>query len=210
MSRALRVPPPLTAAGIRGLLAIDHLPHDDVLTAVGGHFGGTVDPVDPLDEAARSLFGVAGEPCDVQAKRLVEVLFLHLGLSPDEGSADALILPAVLVTRRADPLLISMLGHEIARRAGLETHVCIAGECSWTAVLDADNCTLVGSSPFSGADARESGFHVACAHETATVLLERLARRSFGRTARCAQSLASAMRSGALDVPECSGHPRRT
>jgi Transglutaminase-like superfamily len=209
MSRALHVPPPLTAAGIRGLLSLDDLPHDDVLSAIGGHYGGVVEPVDPLDEAARALFDVVGEPCEVQAKRLMEVLFLHLGLSPDELSADALILPAVVITRRADPLLISMLGHEIARRAGLESHVCIAGEASWTALLDEENCTLVGSSPFAGAGARENGFHVACAHETATVLLERLARRGLGRTRRCAGALAGAMRSGRREVPACAGHPRR-
>jgi len=210
MTRALRAPTPLTAAGIRALLAIDTLPHDDVLTAIGGHYGGTVDTVDPLDEAARALFGVVGEPCDVQAARLVELLFAQLGLAPDALSADGLILPAVMVTRRADPLVIAMLGHEIARRAGLESHVCIAGDASWTALLDARNCTLVGAAPFAGTTARESGFHVACAHETATLLLERLARRAvLGGARRCAAALAAAMRSGSHDVPECSGHARR-
>lgn len=209
MARALRVPPPLTAAGIRGLLAIHDLPHDDVLTAIGGHYGGVVEPVDPLDDAARSLFGVAGLACDVQAKRLVEVLFLRLGLSPDDCSADALILPTALVTRRADPLVISMIGHELARRAGLESHVCVAGSDSWTAVLDAEHCTLVGASPFTGSAACRGRFHVACAHETATLLLERIARRGFGRERVCASSLAAAMRSGCRDVPECPGHPPR-
>jgi hypothetical protein len=209
MSRALR-PPPLTAAGIRGLLAIDDLPHDDVLTAIAGHFGGVGEPAaDPLDEAARSLFDMVGMPCDVQAKRLVEVLFLRLGLSPDDCSADALLLPTALLTRRADPLVISMTGHEIARRAGLESHVCVAGADSWTAVLDAENCTLVGASPFSGVDARASKFHVACAHETATLLLERIASRGLGRARSCAASLAAAMRSGCRDVPHCPGHRPR-
>jgi hypothetical protein len=69
---------------------------------------------------------------------------------------------------------------------------------------------LVGASPFAGCDARESGFHVACAHETATLLLERLALRSIsGRRQRGAAALATAMRSGSLDVPDCPGHPRR-
>ena len=208
MSGALHVPP-LSADRIRGLLALESVPHDDVLTAIGGHYGGGVEPRDPLDEAARALFGVAGEACDVQARRLVEVLFFHLGLSPDECSADGLILPTVLITRRADPLVISMIGHELARRAGLESHVCIAGEDSWTALLDAENCTLVGSSAFAGSGACERGFHVACAHETATVVLERLAQRARGRAQRCAGALATAMRSGRRHVPACPGHPPR-
>jgi hypothetical protein len=145
----------------------------------------------------------------VQAARLVELLFLQLGISPDDRSADALILPAVLVTRRADPLVISMIGHAIARRAGFESHVCIAGAESWTALLDAENCTLVGASPFAGVDAHERGFHVACAHETATLLLERLAQRGLGRVRSCAASVAAAMRSGCRGVPHCPVHPCR-
>jgi Transglutaminase-like superfamily len=204
MPRALRVH--LTADGIRGLLAVENPSHDDVLTAIGGHYGGGFESTDPLDEAARSLFGTAGAPCDVQAARLAELLFHQLGLSPDEHSAGALILPEVLVTRRADPLVIAMLGHEIARRAGLESHVCTAGDDAWTALLDAENCTLVGASPLVCAGLRESGFHVACAHETAVVLLERLARRAVGRAQRCAVTVAAAMRSGSRDAGRCAGH----
>ena len=76
-----------------------------------------------------------------------ELLFLRFALSPDERSADGLILPSVLVTRSADPLVIAMLGHEIARRAGIESRVCVAGDHAWTAVLDSENCTLVGAAP---------------------------------------------------------------
>ncbi len=209
MPRALRVPPPLTAEGIRCLFALEDLPHDDVLSVIAGHYGGACESAEPLDDAARALFDVAGAPCDVQARCLMEVLFLQLGLSPDDCSVDALILPAALATRRADPLVLAMIGHEIARRAGLESHVCVAGADAWTAVLDAENCTLVGASPFTGVDAREGRIHVACAHETATLLLERIARRGFGRTRTCASSLSAVMRSGCRDVPHCPGHPRR-
>ena len=60
MSHAVRVPPPLTAAGLRGLFTTEHLPHDDVLSSIGGHFGGVVQGADPLDEAARGLFDLTG------------------------------------------------------------------------------------------------------------------------------------------------------
>ena len=210
MTRALRAPTPLTAAGIRGLFAIDTLPHDDVLAAIGGHYGGVVDPSDPLDEAARSLFGVVGEPCDVQARRLVDLLFLQLGLAPDTLSADGLILPAVLVTRHADPLVISMMGHELARRAGLESHVCVAGDYSWTAFLDAENCTRSSALRHSRAAMR------ARAGSTSPARTRR--RRSCSSAWRFAASPAGGSAalprsprrcSGSLDVPDCPGHPRR-
>jgi hypothetical protein len=115
----------------------------------------------------------------------------------------------VLVTRRADPLVMAMIGHEIARRAGLESCVCSEGPHSWTALLDEENCTLVGSSQAVLGDARECGFRVVCAHETAVLLLERLASRAHGRTARCAAALACAIRCGTDEVGHCPGHARR-
>ena len=183
MSRALRVPPPLTAAGIRGLLAIDDLPHDDVLTAIAGHYGGAGESADPPRRGRSRALRRRGHALRRagQAPR-GGALPAASGSRPTTARSTRCILPAALVTRRADPLVISMIGHEIARRAGLESHVCIAGADSWTAVLDAENCTLVGASPFTGADARRGRFHVACAHETATVLLERIAAARFGRT----------------------------
>jgi hypothetical protein len=138
----------------------------------------------------------------------MELLFLHFALAPDESSADGLLLPIVLVTRHADPLVVAMLGHEIARRAGLESHVCVAGAQAWTALLDADNCTLVGTSALAGADASESGLHVACAHATAALLVERIARRAHGAQRRCAAALAVALRGGRREVERCTGHCR--
>jgi hypothetical protein len=199
----------LSAAGIRAVLALEHVGHDEVLRAVGGHYGGVVPTTDALDDAARPLFGVVGAPSEVQARRVAEVLFLDLGLSPDDRSADALILPAALVTRRADPLVLAMLGHELARRAGLESHVCVAGDDAWTALLDGDCCTLVGSAVFASGEAHERGFHIACAHETATSVLERLASRALGAMRECAADIAHAMRCGSRDVRDCPGHGSR-
>ena len=115
----------------------------------------------------------------------------------------------MLITRRADPLVIAMIGHEIARRAGIESRVCVAGDDAWTAVLDSENCTLVGAAPLELSLAQESDFHVACPHEAAALLLERLSRRAAGRSASCAASIACALRSGHGDVGVCPGHPRR-
>ena len=207
MSGALHVPP-LSADRIRGLLALESVPHDDVLTAIGGHYGGGVSLA--TRSTRHALFGVAGEACDVQARRLVEVLFFHLGLSPDECSADGLILPTVLITRRADPLVISMIGHELARRAGLESHVCIAGEDSWTALLDAENCTLVGLVGVRGLGCLRARIprRLRARDGHGGPGAPRAARA--GRAQRCAGALATAMRSGRRHVPACPGHrPRR-
>jgi len=77
-----------------------------------------------------------------------------------------------------------------------------------TALLDEENRTLVGISSAVLGDARESGFRVLCAHETATVLLQRLAACGRGRPARCAAALACAIRCGTDEVGHCPGHAR--
>ena len=152
-----------------------------------------------LDEAARGSSTLRASRATCRPSGSRSCSSSSSGSSPDESSADALILPAVLATRRADPLVISMLGHEIARRAGLESHVCIAGGDSWTALLDAENCTLIGASPLVRAATPRERVPRRLRARDGVVLLERLARpRSGARGSAPPRSL-----------PRCAAGARR-
>ena len=68
---------------------------------------------------------------------------------------------------------MAALGHELARRAGLASAVCRAGDDWWTGVFGPEGCVLVGSA--AGVVPRSlAGVRVACAHEVAVTALARL------------------------------------
>ena len=149
--------------------------HGEVLAGIAAVLGGPDAAVvlDALDDHARGLFGAEGVGLLEQAAAVERLLDGLVGGRRDPGDPQQLLLHGALRQRTGHPLLVAALGHELARRAGLATAVCRAGDDWWTGVFGPEGCVLVGSA--AGVVPRSlAGVRVACAHEVAITALARL------------------------------------
>lgn len=161
-------------AALERLLESPDLAADDALIALADRFAGCdrAGVLAQLDDVARELFGVAALPPRVQADRLASTLCETLGLRPATHDQHALLVDRALVTRRAHPLVIAAVGHELARRAGLETRICRARTDWWLAVPGDEVLTAIACSP---GRAHPCGpLSAICAHQLAYALLAHL------------------------------------
>jgi hypothetical protein len=161
----------------RELLASGGLQHDRAqLAIVAALTGGGPEPVEArLDDGARALFGARALGVREQANALATLLTDELALQALGGERRALLIDEALVRRQAHPTLIAVIGHELARRAGLRSFVGAIGARHWT-VLQAEGemalvgCELLEKPPPSGT------VRPRCAHEMAGVVLTGLRR----------------------------------
>jgi hypothetical protein len=165
-------------------------PFARMLTAIAAEFG-EVDPGeidDWLDDGARRLFGLVELDGHGQAHRLAEVLDRELGLcAVDEGDPAELLLDRILERRRGHPGVLTVVGHELARRAGAPGGV-YSSPASWFIGLRAGN-TLMLLDAHRGFDWPNAPVRVRahCAHEVAFCLLSGLTRR-FARQGAAAEA----------------------
>jgi hypothetical protein len=161
------------AAG--AVLGAADLECDRALLAIAAHFEPATDAsvVDGrLDEAGRVLFGVRYGPVGLQAWRVAGILSGGLCLRPDAGDPRGLLVGAALRRRTAHPILLAAVGHEVARRAGLESHVCTVGPAWCVALHDGQDVAVV---PCGGAlPPGRRAPQRRCPHEVAYALLHAL------------------------------------
>jgi hypothetical protein len=166
---------PVVTEEARELLGSAGLQHDRAqLAIVAALTGGEAAPVEArLDDAARALFGVAASDVRAQAGTLATALTDGLALQALGGEPRALLIDEALARREAHPLLIAVIGHELARRAGLRSFVGAIGPRHWTVLQAEGESALVGCEllerPPSAAKVRPR-----CAHELAGTVLDGL------------------------------------
>ncbi len=122
------------------------LQHDRAQLSIAAALTGA-DPIpveDRLDDAARALFGVGGLGVREQAGTLATLLTDGLRLEALGGEPRALLIHEALARREAHPLMIAVIGHELARRAGLRSFVGAIGPRYWTVLSDGRDSALVG------------------------------------------------------------------
>jgi hypothetical protein len=137
---------PVVTGEAIGLLGSAGLDHDRAQLAIAGALVGTdPEPVQArLDDAARALFGAGALGVCEQAAALAGLLTDGLALQPLGGECRALLLDEALAHREAHPALIALIGHELARRAGLRSFVGAIGERHWTVLQAEGEMALVG------------------------------------------------------------------
>ena len=149
--------------------------HGEVLAGIAAVLGGPDASalLDALDDHARGLFGAECVGLLEQAAVVERVLDGLVGGRRDAADPEQLLLHGALRQGAGHPLVVAALGHELARRAGLASAVCRAGDDWWTGVFGPEGCVLVGSA--AGVVPRSlAGVRVACAHEVAVTALARL------------------------------------
>ena len=156
------------------LLCTPDLAADDALIAVADRFAGCDRGavLAQLDDVARSLFGAAALPPREQADRLAKALCDTLGLQPVTHDHRALLVDHALATRRAHPLVIAAVGHELARRAGLTTRICRVRSDWWLTLPGDEVLTALGCSP--GMTHPCGPLRAICPHQLTTALLAHL------------------------------------
>lgn len=161
-------------ASLERLLGAPELAADDALIALADRFAGCdrAGVLARLDDVARGLFGIAALTPRGQADRLAEALSGTLGLRPLTHDHRALLVDRALETRRAHPLVIAAIGHELGRRAGVVTRICRARNDWWLALPGDDVLTALGCSP--GATHPCGPLRAICPHQLASALLAQL------------------------------------
>lgn len=172
------------------VLGMPSLQHDQAQATLAASFSVTSmeSPGNHLDQASLPLFGIAGQPLGEQAHELADLLTNGLCLSPDQRDHRALLIDHALLNRSAHPLQIAVIGHELARRAGLRSYV---GSCEgrpWTVLHGDKDMALVGPGaiegrPDAGAVRRR------CPHQVAYAVLAEIQATAPPATARRAEEL---------------------
>jgi Transglutaminase-like superfamily len=179
-------------------------PFARMLTAIAAEFGevdaGAID--DWLDDGARRLFGLVQLDGYGQARRLAEVIDGELGLGAvDDGDPAELLLDRILVSRRGHPGVLSVVGYELARRAGALGGVYSSPTCWYVGLRAGDTLVLLDAD--RGFDWPDAPVRVRahCAHEVAFCLLTGLTRR-FARHGAPAEARHAGLLSLALPIDE--------
>jgi hypothetical protein len=125
---ASRLPEPFTGRTdwrLARALSQPTLTHDRAMATISHAFDGAclAGLLERIDDVARPMFGVADGSLFAQADALADVITNRLGLEVNSGEWRALLLGDALARREAHPLLLASLGHELARRAGLQSVV---------------------------------------------------------------------------------------
>jgi hypothetical protein len=165
-------------------------PFARMLTAIAAEFGEVdADEIDDwLDDGARRLFGLAELDGHGQAHRLAEVLDRELGLcAVDEGDPAELLFDRSLERRRGHPGVLSVVGYELARRAGAPGGVYSSPTCWFIGLRAGDKLTLLDAHRGFGWPDAPVKVRAHCAHEVAFCLLSGLTRR-FARHGAAAEA----------------------
>ena len=134
-----------------------------------------------LDDHARPLFGLADGAPEDQADRLLWLMCDDLRFEARDGGApDDLLLPCVLRSRRAHPLMLAIVAHELAARAGIRTTVCSSPRRWYLSVPGGERVLLLDAGLGDGGDPpAEVLAH--CRHEVAYCTLTGLSRSFSAR-----------------------------
>lgn len=159
------------------LLGSPGLEHDRAQAALAASFSVTAHgaPEALLDEASLPLFGIASLHPREQARELADLLTNGLCLRPERHDHRALLIDHALVQRSAHPIQIAVIGHELARRAGVPSFV---GSCEgepWTVLRGDGEMALVGPASIAGPP-QAAGVRCRCAHQVARAVLTELRR----------------------------------
>lgn len=162
-------------AATASLLAKPGLGHDEAQLGLAAAFTGRCpEPaLERLDEAARALFPAATVGVRDQADALAEQLAVGLRLLPDELDHRALLLDWALERRRVQPLTIAVVGHELARRAGIPCFVGVAAGRHFTVLHNGTEMALVGCE-LPAPPPLPAAVRPCCAHELAHAVLLRI------------------------------------
>lgn len=178
------------------LLAKPGLEHDQAQAALAATFSVTAmeAPGALLDEASLPLFGVGGAGVQAQAHALADVLTNDLCLTPEHRDHRALLIDHALTRRSAHPWQIAVIGHELARRAGVASFVGSCEGAPWTVIRGDGELALVGPATIAGRPAATS-VRRHCAHQVAAATLRELnslaPAETAGRAARLLDLLPS-------------------
>ncbi|MBK5220012.1 MAG: hypothetical protein JJE35_09550 [Thermoleophilia bacterium] len=154
------------------LLCAPGLQHDQAQAALAASFSVTAMavPGSLLDEASLPLFGVGETGVQEQAHALADQLTNGLCLSPDRHDHRALLIDHALTQRSAHPLQIAVIGHELARRAGISSFVGICEGEPWIVVRGERQMALVGPGAIAGRPNTQA-IRPRCAHQVARAVL---------------------------------------
>lgn len=154
------------------LLGEPALRHDQAQAALAAAFSATAMEVPGalLDAAALPLFGVGAAPVREQAQALADQLTNGLCLVAERHDHRALLIDHALTRRCAHPMQIAVIGHELARRAGVESLVGCCEGALWTVIRGGGELALVGPAEAPG---RTPASSVAprCPHQVAAAVL---------------------------------------
>jgi len=179
------------------LLRTPGLQHDRAQAALAASFSVTAmeSPGSLLDSASLPLFGIGELGVEEQAHALADQLTNGLCLSPDRGDHRALLIDHALKQRAAHPLQIAVIGHELARRAGVPSFVAVCEGQPWTVVRGEERMALVGPSSIAGRP-RPGEVRARCAHQVARAVLGELRLVAPPDSARRAARLLQALPCG--------------
>jgi hypothetical protein len=172
------------------LLASPGLQHDQAQAALAASFSVTAmeSPGSLLDRASLPLFGIGELDVPEQAHALADQLTNGLCLSPDRGHHRALLIDHALTQRAAHPWQIAVIGHELARRAGVPSFVGLCEGEPWTVVRGERQMALVGPAAVAGRPDAQS-VRARCAHQVARAVLTEIAASAPPDSARRAERL---------------------
>lgn len=180
------------------LLRTPGLQHDQAQAALAASFSVTAveSPGTLLDSASLPLFGIGELGVQEQAHALADQLTNGLCLSPDRSHHRALLIDHALTHRAAHPWQIAVIGHELARRAGVPSFVAVCEGQPWTVVRGEEQMALVGPASIAGRP-RPGEVRARCAHQVARAVLAELRASAPNDSARRAERLLRALPCGA-------------
>ncbi len=179
------------------LLSTPGLQHDQAQAALASSFSVTAmaAPGALLDEASLPLFGLGEAEVAEQAHALANQLTNGLCLSPDRRSHRAVLIDHALTHRSAHPLQIAVIGHELARRAGISSFIGICEREPWIVVRGENEMALVGPAEIAGSPNSQT-VHPRCPHQVARAVLNEIRACAPPDAARRANSLLAALPGG--------------
>ncbi len=179
------------------LLGTPGLQHDQAQAALAASFSVTAmaAPGALLDEASLPLFGAGELDVAEQAHALADQLTNGLCLSPDRSHHRALLIDHALTHRSAHPLQIAVIGHELARRAGIPSFVGVCEDEPWIVVRGEDRMALVGPAEIAGRPNAQT-VRPRCAHQVARAVLTEIQASAPPDSVRRAERLLRVLPSG--------------
>lgn len=196
----------MNAPGFRALAGARRCPGPgELLLALAAEFTRS-DPAEGaarLDDGARRLFGIVDLEPDEQAERLAVVLDRDLGLGlAKDYEPETVLLDRVLETLRGHPLLLAVVGRELAVRAGAEARVFVS-PTRWFVGLTAGSQTVMLDARLVPVGERPPpSVRGLCAHEIAFCVLSGLERRFIARDRLFEARMAARLRDVLPDLPD--------
>jgi hypothetical protein len=175
----------------------------ELLLAIAGEFGAADAAATQrlLDDFALALFGFADEDAGEQAAALLRLMTADLRFAACDGDEpEQLLLPAVVQSRRGHPLMLAVVGREIARRAGIGAAV-FSSPRRWFVGLQADDHLLLLDASLRDAAQAPIQVRPHCRHELACCALTGLSR-SFARRGRLDEARRAATRKLTLPIAD--------